>query len=161
MAWLPRSLFRCVGWRVQVPGWWPSACCDWVYGVLVPFWLVGLRCPTPIHSPGLRAQHDVADVRAKFLQGCPPSVIESGFARFVLPKGVRTVSTLMSAIWSPSCDGRHGPSVALLEPVSQHSQGQPFLRVLVSRQLLKQPNPLQHRRPGAGCSAPFRRPGAE
>lgn len=22
VAWLPRSLFRCVGWRVQDPGWW-------------------------------------------------------------------------------------------------------------------------------------------
>ena len=49
---------------------------------------------------------------------------------------------------------RHGPSVALLEPVSQHSQGQPFLRVLVSRQLLKQPNPLQHRRAQVPVAVP-------
>lgn len=33
VAWLPRSLFRCVGWQVKVPGWWAFRLLWWGYMV--------------------------------------------------------------------------------------------------------------------------------
>jgi hypothetical protein len=59
VAWLPLSLFRCVGWRGSSP--WlvgPSACCFWVR--VVPrsgLCRVGLG-PTPVHGSWMWVQHD-------------------------------------------------------------------------------------------------------
>ena len=101
VAWLPRSLFRCVGWRVKDPGWWAFRLL-WLRLCGTSSWLsrVGRGWPTPVHGPGLLAQHDVTDFGMKFfIRGFSETSWSLGVARFLLPKGVWTVSTLMSALY--------------------------------------------------------------
>jgi hypothetical protein len=61
-AWPPRA---CSGvWGAGSSPWpvGPSACCGWVYAVLVPVLSGGPGWPTPIHAPGEREQHDFSDL---------------------------------------------------------------------------------------------------